>query len=297
MKRKLLLLAFFANASLLQAQVPNAGFEDWTINGTDTFPENWTSSGFGAGRFPVAQSGNYSAYVWNWYYYAKGWIVNGDLPPGLFSQFNAYIGGTPVAEKPTKLHGYYFYVPDNNGGFADSAFVNVIAKKYNTTLQQPDTVALGRLHLGPASSFIPFTVDLADIAAGVNPDSIVISFWSCFDSNCFCDVGGDGDCLFFYVDDLSLESPSGIVSIDDWFGKFAVYPGVITETATVQVPQTDAKAVTLSLFNSTGQCIRKMNESPGSTIAFNREQLPAGFYFIEASAGEKKLGTRKIILQ
>jgi hypothetical protein len=297
MKKQLLLFTFVFSSAICFAQIPNAGFENWNTTISDTVPENWSSSGFGAGRSPVAHSGNYSAYVWNWYSYAKGWIVNGDVPIFAFSQANTYVGGTPINEKPTALHGYYFYVPDNNGASADSAFVNVTVKKYNNTLQQPDTVALGRLHLGPASSFIPFTVDIEDLAPGIDPDSIVISFWSCFDNQCFCDAGGDGNCLFFYVDDISLDLPSGIVSIDDWFGKLSIYPNVISENAIVQVPRADAKTVDLLLFNSLGSVVRTTTEFPGSKISFNREGLSPGIYFMKAEAGGRNLGVKKVIIQ
>ncbi len=297
MKKQILLLSFLFCAAFSNAQILNPGFEDWTLQGSDTVPEHWSTSGFGAGRFPVAQSGNYSAYMWNWYYYAKGWIVNGDVSGFGFSQYQAHLGGSPLSSKPSKLNGYYFYLPDDNGPYADSAFVNVIAKKYNTTLQQPDTVALGRLHLPPATSFIPFSVDIEDLAPGIDPDSIVISFWSCFDNNCFCDVGGDGNCLFFYVDDISLEFPTGVVSIDDWFGQFSVYPSVISDNAIVQVPKAESPIISIALFNSEGKRIRENNVIQGSKINFSRDDLPAGIYLMKAEAGGKNLGTKKIILQ
>jgi hypothetical protein len=295
MKKLLLSLSFFLVIIFTKAQISNAGFEDWVFQGNDTIPEGWATSGFGAGRFPVAQSGNYSAYVWNWYFYARGWIANGNPNPA-FSIYDASSGGTAIGEKPLKLHGYYFYARGNNGAFDDSAFVNVVVKKYNSNLQRPDTVALGRLHLGPASSFIPFTVEIEDVAQGVDPDSIVISFWSCFDSNCFCDTNSTGDCLFFYVDDLSLELASGIISIDDWFHNFTVYPNIISDKATVRIPDAAVKEVQLSLYNSTGQCIQNSKVLPGTEIEFNRENLESGFYFLQAKAGDTIVGTKKLVL-
>jgi hypothetical protein len=295
MKKLLLTLSFFLSALIMNAQIPNAGFENWTFPNNDTVPEGWSSSGFGAGRSSASQSGNYSAYVWNWYYYAKGWIVNGQAGAG-FTMYNASSGGTPITEKPLKLHGYYFYVKGDNGSFDDSAFVNIIVKKFNTSLQQPDTVALGRLHLAPASSFIPFTVDIEDIAPGIDPDSIVISFWSCFDNNCFCDVSGAGNCLFFYVDDLSLELASGIISIDDWYKGFAVYPNIISGKATIRIPDAAVNEVQLSLYNSTGQCIKSWNTLPRTEIEFTRENIDAGFYFLQAKSGNTIIGTKKLML-
>jgi len=295
MKKHLLTLSFFFTSLITFGQVPNSGFENWTFSNNDTIPEGWSSSGYGAGRSSAAQSGNYSAYVWNWYYYSKGWIVNGNPGAG-FSIYDASTGGSPISEKPMKLHGYYFYVRGDNGAFDDSAFVNVVVKKYNSTLQKADTVALGRLHLGPASSFIPFTVDLEDLAQGIDPDSIVISFWSCFYSNCFCDLNSTGNCLFFYVDDISLELASGIVSIDSWFDKFAVYPNVISEKATIRIPQAAFQDVQLTLYSPTGQSIHSWKSLTGTEVEFNRENLEAGFYFLQAKAGNSIIGTKKIII-
>lgn len=279
------------------AQIPNPDFENWTFAVNDTIPENWSTSGFGAGRSASSVSGNYSAYVWNWYYYGPGWIVNGDVSNGGFTKFSTHVGGTPLSEKPTKLHGYYFYILDDNGPNADSAFVNVIAKKYNTSLGQPDTVALGRLHLPPSTSWLPFTVDIADLAPGIDPDSIVISFWSCLDNNCFCDGMGDGNCLFFYVDNISLELPTGILPINDLFGKFSVFPSVISESAVVQVPKSDANSVALSLYNPLGECVRKISVTAGSKFNFSRDGLTPGIYFLNASSASKILGTKKLIIQ
>ena len=77
MKKFLLILFNFLFALHMNGQIPNAGFENWTFPNTDTVPEGWSTSGFGAGRSSAVQTGNYSAYVWNWYYYARGWIANG----------------------------------------------------------------------------------------------------------------------------------------------------------------------------------------------------------------------------
>lgn len=293
----LIFFSFFAEIKGGFAQIPNPDFENWIYQGIDTIPQDWSTSGFGAGRSPSAVSGNYSAYVWNWYYYGPGWIVNGDVSNGGFTKYSAHIGGTPLSEKPSKLQGYYFYILDDNGPYADSAFVNVIAKKYNTSLGQTDTVALGRLHLPPTTSWLPFTVDIADLAPGIDPDSIVISFWSCLDNNCFCDGMGDGNCLFFYIDNISLELPTGILPIDDLFGKFSVYPTVISDNAVVQAPKTGGNPVTLSLYNTLGECMRKMDVSSGSKISFSRNGIDPGMYILKASSAGNTLGTKKLIIQ
>jgi hypothetical protein len=109
-------------------------------------------------------------------------------------------------------------------------------------------------------------------------------------------VSGGGNCLFFYVDDLSLELASGVISIDDWFKGFAVYPNVISDKATIRIPSAAVKDVQLSLFTSMGQCIQTWNVIPGIEIEFNRENKEAGFYFLQAKAGNTLLGTKKLIL-
>lgn len=297
MKKQLLLFVFLLSVTASRGQVLNPDFENWITAGNDTLPENWSTSGYGAGRSSSSVSGNYAVYVWNWYYYGPGWIVNGDVTNLGFTKFSTHLGGTPLTEKPTKLHGHYFYIPDDNGPYSDSAFVNVIAKKYNTSLGQPDTVALGRLHLPPATSWTPFTVDIADLASGIDPDSIVISFWSCLDNNCFCEVNGDGNCLFFYVDNISLELPAGILPVDDWFGSFSVFPTVISENAVVQVPESKEGSVQLSLFNTLGECVRKLNVASGTRINFSRENLASGIYIMKAETGEKNPRVKRIIFE
>lgn len=293
MKKILLAFTLLLGLHPAHAQIPNSGFEDW-IFPSDTIPEFWTSSGFGAGRSTQSNSGMYAAYVWNWYYYAKGWIVNGS--PGWFTQFDASNGGTPLNQKPLRLKGSYFYVLGNNGGFADSAFVNVIAKKYNTTLNQADTVALGRLHLPAVSNYTPFSVELTDLIPGTDPDSIVISFWSCFDNNCFCDNSSSGNCMFFYVDDISLDFQSGVLPIDGWFNQPVVFPNPSGDEVAVRVPGA-AGTHTLRLYNATGMLVQETKSGDAADLRVRKGNLPAGLYTLEILTDRIKVSHHKVVFE
>jgi len=278
------------------AQILNSGFENWTVIISDTVPDNWNMSNDGSGRSLDANSGSYAACVWNYNWFNKGWMVNGDVTGQNFSISNAYTGGTPISSKPLSLHGYYTYNFGLNTGQPDSAFVNVILKKYNTALQRPDTIALGRLFLSQSFSYIPFTVDIADFSVCNDPDSIVISFWSCYNTFCSCTTMSCCECLYFCIDDLSLQFPDRIIKIDEWFNGFSVYPNVISEKATVRIPRAPVENVQLSLYNSTGQSIQSWKENPGTETEFSRKNLESGFYFLQAKAGDTILGTRKLMI-
>lgn len=53
---------------------------------------------------------------------------------------------------------------------------------------------------------------------------------------------------------------------------------------------------TLVVENCIGQAVRQINNINGTTITFNREDLPSGIYFIRLTQEEQLIGTEKLII-
>jgi hypothetical protein len=275
--------------------LPNTGFEILDTNG---FPSQWSTGSYGAGSSMINHSGSFSVSVWNWYYYGKGFAVNGTAN----SHLSAYEGGTPYTQKATQLNGFYRY--DTMGTYTnnDSALVAVLLKKYNPSSQQSDTIGYGTVHLpafAPSNgSFTSFSVDIVDWNPAIQPDSIVVLLQSSI-QNGFCDNAGDGNCLYFNVDDLSLETPLGITDLSGNYMKTEVYPNPIIQNATIKIKsELDCKA-RITISDASGKMLMVENTfliAGENDYVVSMSELYKGVYFvtIENIFGRK---TIKVIKQ
>ncbi|MEJ6686398.1 MAG: T9SS type A sorting domain-containing protein [Crocinitomicaceae bacterium] len=211
--RKLKLSFLFTLSALIsfsQNSFSNSSFED----GIDSYALDWSSyqsiTSSVARTSAHAENGSYSLCVWNWYWYLPGFAVNGDI---LNSGFNDPFknAGTPFSEVPEFVSGYYMYDTTNTLSNNDSAVVKIALKKYNAESQDIDIVASGITYL-PATSisngFTYFEVAINNLMPGISPDSIVVLLSSSKEGS-YCD-DSNGQCLYFYIDDLAASRTSGI---------------------------------------------------------------------------------------
>lgn len=188
------------------AQLDNAGFENTSVVGEDTIPDDWSlTSGFGGGAIQDGNSGDWSLGVWHWYWYGAGIAANGA---------SAMDGqeGTPFTGHPVGLNGYYKRYTDSleeEQSLNDSGQVTVLLTRWNAGLFQRDTVAIGIRAFGERPEWSPFNIGLEYLLSG-DPDTLIVRVLSGID--CFCGMGTDGTCCYLYVDDLSLELENGVVT-------------------------------------------------------------------------------------
>ena len=249
-----LLILFSALCLSIFSQVPNTGFESWTETGGSPHPTGWSGAPYGVDTTTDASEGNYALLIWTWYNYSPGYACNGGSMAG-FSDFDQ--AGTPYTQKPVSLSGMYKFDTTNVDTY-DSILVVAFLKKYNTTTQQRDTVALGIGRLPAASAYTPFTVNVTDLMPGTDPDSIVIilssqrRIWNLSNATNTCRMPFM-DCAYFYVDDLHLTTSTGIVELQDIFTP-AVFPNPSNEYISFKykaIP--DGLQETLTVFDNTGK--------------------------------------------
>lgn len=202
---RLFLLAPLAAVSItVTAQLENPGFEDTSIIGEDTIPDGWSiPTGFGAGAAEDAHTGDWSLGVWHWYWYATGMANNGSGSGWLED-------GAPYSGTPAALSGWFKRITgelDEDQSENDSALVLVLLTRWNASLSQRDTVALGRKAFGEQAEWSAFTAPMDYLLQGP-PDTLVVQVYSGID--CFCGTGTSGNCCYLYVDDLALETENGV---------------------------------------------------------------------------------------
>lgn len=269
--------------------IPNAGFE----SANDTTPTDWNVDQIGASVMTnYAHTGSNSIAVWNWYYYAKGWAVNGQLPP--FTDYQSYgRAGTPIDQKYDYLTGYYRYDTTNAGiDNTDSAYVAVLFKRYDAVNQKTDTVAFGEGFLLATdtadASFTAFSVSITDLMPGVEPDSVAIVLVSSV--NGFCNTGVVSECLYLYVDDLALEKSTSTMDISNWFNQVQVYPNPASSDLNVLAPS----GVSVQIHNVSGKLVKEVIQE-NTRHQLEVSHLSSGIYFISILQDGKVIDHRKLM--
>ncbi|CAN5256273.1 hypothetical protein BH09BAC1_BH09BAC1_24410 [soil metagenome] len=286
MKTLLLVITIALSIPLAsQAQLLNGDFE--ILN--DTMPANWVTSDFGAGlKDNYTHSGDYSLAVWNWYYYGRGYAVNGDT---YASMFDKMVGaGTPSTEKAIRLTGYYYYDTTGTDTNADTAVVTIAYRKWNIANNDYDTVAYGVKPLLPTSgnTMQPFSLPIDDLMPGVDPDTMVVVIISSLDG--FCNTSGAGNCLYLYMDDLQVQTTTGIQSIMGQFEGLKLYPNPTNQYINVTV---EADNMQWSLYDLSGRLVQSYNLHIGE----NRLDVstPAGLYIATLQQGGQVIAREKLV--
>jgi len=271
-----------------QAQVVNGDFEDLK----DTLAADWYTGDFGAGlKTSYVQSGTYALAVWNWYYYGKGYVVNGETQGSQFGQMPG--SGTPSTQKALRLTGYYYYDTTGTDTNNDSALITVSYRLWDATNSKYDTVAFGITHLLPTagSSPVAFSMPIIDLSPGVDPDTVLIYIQSSL--NGFCDANGGGNCLYLYVDDLKLENTTGVVDVMGQFSQLQLYPNPTNDIVTIKAASdnTDCR-----LYGVTGALVHNATLMQGNNH-IDVSAYPAGIYVVEIREQGKVLGRKKLVKQ
>jgi hypothetical protein len=280
MKWILPVVVMLAATTVAWGQVPSEGFEQWDSSSAGEVARGWWGGPFGSSKVDDAHSGRYAASVWNWYFYAMGYIITG--PTGAW--YNDLVrAGVPISYKPTRLTGYYRYVLGKNGGNSDgndSAVVYVMLKRYNPQTMQPDTIGFVKKLLGPTASYIPFTVDIRDYAPGVDPDSVVICFVS--SEKGFCNNESEGTCCYLSIDDIQLSTSSGVAhSAAHLFERASVHPNPMRADARVEWSATPGREYRLIMYDAAGRRARTIEGLTGGSAKLDRSGLSSGEYLFE----------------
>jgi len=298
MKKLISFIALLIITSIGFAQViSNSGFENWslTTQGWED-PNNWTSSnttvlGGDSAVYKTNESysGSYAAKIRTVTLGFAGLPVAGILVNGSinFDQTTSIddliAAGTPISSTPSELHGFYKYTPFNVG---DSAQIRVIVKNYNVLTQKRDTVAIANKNLPPSSSYSAFTVNLDELLPGIDPDSIIIIFFS---DNPDAPKGG-----ILLVDEISLGYATGTDGPNTVLRGFEVFPNPTNGLGTViGLPE---EPTSILVYSSLGALIQDVQLNQSAENKIDLSPYPAGVYFVQVYTGNTIL-IQKLIKQ
>lgn len=271
MKKALLLnliLVLCMLAPVVHAQIPNAGFEDWT----DFDPVGWTTNNFPLmGWTPVTQT----AISHTGSSALKGEVIlaiNEDMPP---------IASTPVfpiSIRYAELTGWHRFSPISNEKI--EVLVSIIGG---------GALGSGMLHITePAAEFTAFSVPLIYAGPG-NPTGATIQIMI---TN--LDTSGHHTGSYFIMDDLAFE---GVVSVPGepanrelptTFSLHPNYPNPFNPTTTFRYDVKQTGPVALTIFDLLGQEVATLvsgQHLAGTySTTWNAVGLPSGIYLCRMSA-------------
>lgn len=274
MKRCIAVLMLIGLTQVASAQIMTEGFETWDSVDGRVRPRGWVTDMIGVGKTDTAHTGEYAVSVWNWYSHVAGRMVTSTYPYALFEFERA---GVPIGYKPARLTGYYRYELRSNGGKSDSGLINILLKRYNASRGMSDTVGLAEKRLGPAGVYTPFTVEISDLAPGVDPDSIVIVVASSVDAVC-----EEATCCYLSLDDLALTTASGVsYDADRLFEAVEVYPNPVRSLARIEWESSSTRPHRLLIYSLDGRLVRSIDGLTGSSATIDRSGLAAGEYLFE----------------
>jgi len=280
----------------VNAQLVNAGFENWSTNASsELYPSGWQEEEI---KFCYqetdAHSGDFALKLGVWYYYMKSQAIQ----------------KTAIDYRPESLTGYYKYTgnidalhpPHSSAVVSDTASIKVYLTKWNAASSQPDTIGTGKIQLDSSSIYKSFTCPV--IYSGTEiPDSIKLVISPSIVPN---EGGGyistgitngtenSGYCSFLTIDGLALTSPLSI-SENSKKADFDLFPNPVKDNLHIRIKRPGK--YTYKLIGLSGKILKSGSfEFPETTIQV--QSLPAGTYFLQLTTeDEREFLTKKVIKQ
>jgi hypothetical protein len=303
MKKALILLLVLTTISIkMTAQIPNHGFEDWTMDtsGIEIPSDVWVTDNLvekplGVTYNPVTKSsdhypqniGIYSIRLENnitfvntnpespYPYWRIAYGSTATAP--LTSNYLGYYGPSfPITGHPTNFCGYYKFLPQNN----DTLTIRLIL------FQNGSPVATAFLNsTNIVSDWTSFNLP---ISAYTTSDSAQI--WLMAQKTV-----PQGNSIL-YVDNLSFDNL--ITTLSEQTSDniaFSLYPNPASDIVTLNIDNRNNAALTLNIYNITGTLVRqKILKQYQKQI--NIRNLSNGFYLVTIKSKDLSI-TQKLIIQ
>jgi hypothetical protein len=265
LRRLFYLLFLFSSSSFLFAQIPNAGFENWT-NGN---PDDWFAFNAPGLWITITQSSESHSGSSA----AKLEIVNSGLGP-LFPILSSVF---PISQNYGSLKGYYKFSPINEDQFFDIAIITYKNSNFLGSGFWGTNVA--------ASSYTQFEVPITSTEI---PDSVFIEFIITDTSE-----SGEGIGANAIIDDLSFGGPVEVKDVNEIPIKYSLkqnYPNPFNPSTTIEFSIPEESFIELKVYDVLGREVAELvNENkPVGTykVNFNASNLTSGIYIAKLTAGD-----------
>lgn len=286
--RLTVLIALLLTLSL-SAQIPNAGFENWT-NGN---PDDWiTNNEFTTNATPITQSSNAHTGASA----LRGEVINLQtlsytplMVSGALPNF-----GFPVSERHDNVGGYYHL---NSPGSDNLEFIVTMG-----VINGNDTTFIGAGTFQASANTSGYTPFVADIFYTENgtPNVCIIQVFLGIPFN--ATIGA-----YFELDDLDFDVPftTSIEDEDDVLaGEFELlqnYPNPFNPSTSISFNLPKASNVELVVYNQLGQAVStvvntRLNAGAHS-YEWNAGDLPSGVYFYRLNAEEFSAAKKMVLIR
>lgn len=289
-----LLFTLFLFAFSSYSQIPNAGFEDWTNNGSWSDPDHWYSTNYVSTSFGLTiceegTPGNPGAkYVKLTSKLATGFgVLPGTMTSGEFNTTTfEYTNGFPYSQRPASLTGAWQYVPVGN----DAGYAYVILSKWDAINQVQDYIAFNTFDITVSNpNWVNFDIPLTYISAD-NPDTATIVFSSSGGSG--GSTGNDGS--YLAIDNLAFVGTSSGV-IDQSTTDFTeVYPNPTSDF--FYILQSNPSIETKYEISTIEGKIVQTGIISGNKAKVTLNGISKGVYFVTLINDERRV-TKRVFVQ
>ncbi|PLW92445.1 MAG: hypothetical protein C0592_10740 [Marinilabiliales bacterium] len=277
MKKFFTLICLAVSFSLFaQTTIPNAGFENWTSQGSYVNPDSWDSPNEISSTLGIAVVEPESSIVYEGSYSAKISVKNsigGPLPGVLtlgdfdfsFITMTATIdGGTPFTGRPDRFSGWFQYTPNNN----DECFFGVMLLKENAG--NYDTVGTAGVFINQTVLTWTYFDTIIDYRTSDTPTHLNIIIMPSNEANPQVNSVMLVDALeFHYTSDINEHGNSNLNIYND--GNFIHFPNL------------DNNEKTIHIYDLNGRLIK---ESVQTETKISVADMPEGMYIIKLQNSE-----------
>ena len=291
MKKILLPCTLFLvlNNSSLLAQIPNAGFENWSTVGSYMNPDNWSTMNNTTATYSLftatkATPGNPgTAYLKLTSKTINGSVVNGIAVSGKLDTINLKpISGFPYTQRSSTFAGKWQHMIYG----ASQGNVSVLLSRWNTTTGHRDTVASAAVTLaGMAMSWSNFGMSLNYVDSLHYPDSCLIVL----QASGTAPTNND----YLWVDALALTGtvalappapPANLVGLSALIlntAPISIYPNPAQNT--IHLSTYDVKVYDIDVYSSTGEKLVAKKVLIENELDIDISNLPKGIYLLYAT--------------
>ena len=324
----LVLLALAVNPAWSQSKnfnedfkIPNGDFENWynivvspTLNYDEigTGPtDNWLGTLNSLAFVPPTAGGPGPVTVFKTTDNHSGTLaakaVSANFPLGPVTIFIPGMIGTAVMDnanirailgkpcpdcKPSRFKGYYKFEPVNG----DSCTVLMLLSKWNSTDKKRDTIGYGKIvERNAVSSYTQFDIPISyKSTATVDTMTLLIIASAGINLTNFTgSVGQPGTTM--YVDDLTLDYPSGIQQVLMPEVAVTVYPNPASDNLHVDLSK-EVKNGAMEIFNTEGKVVGSYPVAKTGNI-IPVHNLVNGAYYFRLTSGKELVNTGSFVIK
>lgn len=270
------------SATVAVAQIPNAGFEQWTSFGTYEDPTGWTSlniltSSLGASpsceQYTPASAGSYAVKV------TTRTVMGLGVLPGLLlsGSPDAEVDGFPYTARPQALNGKW----RADLATGDEALVTISLSRWDPVAGARVTVGVGvATASADVNTWTTFSA-VIEYADPQDPDTASIAILS--------SSGAGVDGSWVAVDDLAF---GGAVGLEEaYMGSVQLYPMPVADQLTLA---TDHVVRSVELWSADGRLV--LTERPGSDrVVMDLSTFSPGVYTLLARMDDATVLRRTVV--